>query len=63
MKVSDLFAVSIDELLSSHEELKEKVIKDSKHLAYPKLKFSFDVLFLAGVALMVMKIGVLIMNK
>lgn len=63
MKVSDLFGVSIDELLRSDEELKEKVIKDSKQLAYPKLKFTFDVLFLAGVALMVIKIGVLLMNR
>ena len=63
IKVSDLFGITIDELLRSDEELKEKVIKDSKQLAYPNLKFFFDVLFLIGIALLVIKIGVLILNK
>ncbi|MEQ2527815.1 helix-turn-helix domain-containing protein [Robertmurraya yapensis] len=63
IKVSDLFDVTIDELLKSDEELKEKVIKDSKQLAYPKLKFLFDCLFLLGVALLVIKLGVFLLNK
>lgn len=63
IKVSDLFGVTIDELLRSDEELTEKVIKDSKQLAHPKLKFMFDVLFLIGAALLVIKVGVLILNK
>ena len=63
IKVSDLFGVTIDELLRSDEELKQKVIKDSKQLAHPKLKFFFDVLFLIGVFLLVIKIGALILNK
>ena len=36
--LSDLFGITIDELLRSDEELKEKVIQDSKQLAYPKWK-------------------------
>lgn len=63
IKLSDLFGVTIDELLRSDEELKEKVIKDSKQLAYPKLKFTFDVVFLLGVALLIIKLGILILNK
>src|SRR5690606_30065055 len=35
IKVSDLFGVTIDELLRSDEELTKQVIKDSKQLAYP----------------------------
>ncbi|MFD1953158.1 helix-turn-helix domain-containing protein [Paenibacillus thailandensis] len=63
IKVSDLFGLTIDELLRSDEELTRKVIKDSKQLAYPKLKFTFDVLFLAGVVLLLIKLGVLLLNK
>ncbi|QGQ93895.1 XRE family transcriptional regulator [Paenibacillus psychroresistens] len=63
IKVSDLFGVTIDELLRSDEELTKKVIKDSKQLAHPKLKFIFDVLFLIGIALLVIKIGVIILKK
>lgn len=63
IKISDLFGLTIDELLRSDEELTKKVIKDSKQLAYPKVKFLFDLLFLLGIALMIIKIGFLILNK
>jgi len=63
INISDLFGVTIDELLRSDEELTKKVISDSKKLAYPRLKVLFDVLFLIGVALLVIKLGVLLLNK
>ncbi|MBB6731583.1 helix-turn-helix domain-containing protein [Cohnella zeiphila] len=63
LKVSDLFGVTVDELLRSDEELTKKVIKDGKKLAYPGLKSLFDVLFLLGVALLVVKLGVLLLNR
>jgi transcriptional regulator with XRE-family HTH domain len=63
IKLSDLFHVTIDELLRSDEELKEKVIKDSKQLAHPKLKFMFDVLFLLGVVLLIIKLGFILLTK
>ncbi|QBP41967.1 helix-turn-helix domain-containing protein [Paenisporosarcina antarctica] len=63
IKVSDLFGVTIDELLRSDEELKDKVIKDSKQLAHPNLKILFDSLFLIGFALMIIKISILLLNK
>ncbi|MFD2046542.1 helix-turn-helix domain-containing protein [Ornithinibacillus salinisoli] len=63
IKVSDLFGVTIDELLRSDEELTEKVINDSKQLAYPRLKFMFDVIFLIGIALLIIKLGALALNK
>src|SRR5699024_6929255 len=44
--LSDLFDITIDELLRSDEELKEKVIQDSKQLAHPNWKTFFDSLFL-----------------
>ncbi|CAM4056319.1 XRE family transcriptional regulator [Bacillus manliponensis] len=63
IKISDLFDVTIDELLRSDEELTNKVIKDSKQLAYPKLKFIFDVLILIGIVLLVIKISMLLLNQ
>ncbi|WP_237179246.1 hypothetical protein [Paenibacillus sp. MMS18-CY102] len=61
--MSDLFGVTIDELLRSDEALTKKVIKDGRQLAYPKLKFTFDVLFLIGVILLVIKLAFLALNK
>ena len=63
IKISDLFEVTIDELIRNDEELTKKVIQASRQLAYPKLKFTVDVLFLAGVALLVIKLVVLLLNK
>ncbi|GIQ69135.1 XRE family transcriptional regulator [Xylanibacillus composti] len=63
IKVSDLLGVTIDELLRSDEELTKKVIEDSKQLAYPRLKFAFDVVFLIGIGLLAVKIGAVLLNK
>ncbi|MEW9109027.1 MAG: helix-turn-helix transcriptional regulator [Cytobacillus gottheilii] len=63
IRLSDLFEISIDELLRSDEDLTEKVIKDSKQLAHPKLKFLFDVVFLIGFAFLILKIGIILLNK
>ena len=60
--LSDLFGITIDELLRSDEELKEKVIQDSKQLAYPKWKVLFDSVFLLGVFLLVSKIIIIALN-
>ncbi len=54
--LSDLFGITIDELLRSDEELKERVIQDSKQLAYPKWKTFFDSLFLLGAFLLLVKL-------
>ncbi|MGA9289803.1 MAG: helix-turn-helix transcriptional regulator [Anaerobacillus sp.] len=63
IKISDLLGITIDELLRSDEELTEKVIRDSQQLAHPKLKFLFDVLFLIGVVLLIIKIGIVLLMK
>ncbi len=60
--LSDLFGITIDELLRSDEELKEKVIKDSKQLAHPKWKAFFDTLFILGVLLLVAKLIIFGLN-
>ncbi|GAB6445740.1 MULTISPECIES: helix-turn-helix domain-containing protein [Bacillus] len=61
--LSDLFGITIDELLRSDEELTQKVIEDSKQLAYPKWKVFFDSLFMMGVFLFLTKIVVWMLNK
>ncbi|MED3086291.1 helix-turn-helix domain-containing protein [Bacillus toyonensis] len=61
--LSELFGITIDELLRSDEELTQKVIEDSKQLAYPKWKVFFDSLFMMGVFLFVTKIIVWMLNK
>lgn len=63
IKISDLFGLTIDELLRSDDELTKKVIKESKQLAHPTLKAMFDVLFLIGVVLLIVKLVVLALNK
>ena len=61
--LSDLFGITIDELLRSDEELTQKVIEDSKQLAHPKRKVFFDSLFMLGVFLFITKIVVWMLNK
>ncbi|EEL77701.1 helix-turn-helix transcriptional regulator [Bacillus cereus] len=61
--LSDLFGITIDELLRSDEELTQKIIEDSKRLAYPKWKVFFDSLFMIGVFLFIAKIVVWMLNK
>ncbi len=61
--LSDLFGITIDELLRSDEELTQKVIEDSKQLAYPKWTVFFDSLFMMGVFLFITKIVVWMLNK
>jgi len=60
--LSDLFGITIDEMLRSDKELKEKVIQDSKKLAYPKWKVFFDSVFLLGVFLFVVKLIIFGLN-
>ncbi|MEI5889936.1 XRE family transcriptional regulator [Bacillus cereus] len=61
--LSDLFGITIDELLRSDEDLTQKVIEDSKQLAHPKWKVFFDSLFMLGVFLFITKIVVWMLNK
>lgn len=63
IKISDLLGVTIDELLRSDEELTHNVIKESRKLAYPKLKYAADVLFLFGVLALGIKLVVLLLNQ
>jgi len=63
IKISDLFGVTIDELLRSDEKLTQKVIRDSRKLAYPRLKFAFDCLTVIGIIVLLVKIAAVIVSK
>lgn len=60
--LSDLFGITIDELLRSDDELKQKVIQDSRQLAHPKWKVFFDSLFMLGVFLLIAKLVMVGLN-
>ena len=62
IELSNLFGITIDEMLRSDEELTEKVIKDSKKLAYPKWKTFFDSVFMLGAFLLLAKLIILGLN-
>ncbi|WP_066399893.1 helix-turn-helix domain-containing protein [Cytobacillus eiseniae] len=60
--LSDLFGITIDEMLRSDGELKEKVIRDSKQLAHPKWKAFFDSMIMVGAILLVAKLIIIGLN-
>lgn len=62
IELSDLFGITIDEMLRSDKELTEQVIQDSKKLAYPKWKTFFDSVFLLGLLLIVAKLIIFGLN-
>lgn len=63
IKLSEVFDITIDELLKGDDHLKEKIIEDGKQLAYPKLKLFFDILLVIGLFLVIAKISLIIGNK
>lgn len=62
IELSDLFGITIDEMLRSDKELKEQVIQSSKKLAYPKWKTFFDSVFMLGAFLLLAKLIILGLN-
>ncbi len=48
IQLSDLFGITIDDFLRSDERLENKIIDDSKNLAYPNLKKLFEALLILG---------------
>lgn len=60
--LSDLFGITVDEMLRSDKELKEKVIRDSKKLAHPKWKAFFDSLVFLGVLFLIAKLIIVGLN-
>ncbi|MFS0661917.1 helix-turn-helix transcriptional regulator [Niallia alba] len=63
IKISDIFDITLDELVKGDNSLKEKIIKDSQVLAYPRWKFFFDILLIIGLFIVLGKLCILIGNK
>lgn len=61
--ISDLLHITVDELLRSDAELKNKVIRDSKQLAHPKWKLTFDIVLTIGALIMITKLILVILMK
>lgn len=62
IELSDLFDITIDEMLRSDNKLTEQVIQDSKKLAYPKWKTFFDSVFMLGVFVLLAKLIIFGLN-
>jgi transcriptional regulator with XRE-family HTH domain len=63
IKLSDLFDITLDALVKEDHSLKEKLIKDSQKLVYPRWKLFFDILLIIGFLIILAKIFIVIGNK
>lgn len=63
LNISEIFNVTVDELLKGDDYLKNKIIQDSKNLKYPKWKSFFDILIFIGLIFIIAKIIVFIITK
>lgn len=63
LKISEIFNITVDELLKGDDYLKNKIIQDSKNLKYPKWKSFFDILIIIGLIFIVAKIVIFIVTK
>ncbi|MDQ7143914.1 helix-turn-helix transcriptional regulator, partial [Mammaliicoccus lentus] len=63
LKISEIFNVTVDELLKGDDYLKNKIIQDSKKLKYPKWKSFFDILTFIGLIFIIAKIIIFIITK
>lgn len=61
--LSYIFGVSLDNLLKNDVDLKEKIIKDSKKLKYPKLKMLFDIVYLIGIIAVILGLPVFLLSS
>lgn len=61
LQLSDLFGVTVDELLRDDERLKKEIVKGSEKVKHPRWVSFFEWVFLTGAALLLTKatIGVL----
>lgn len=63
IKLSDLFDITLDALVKEDHSLKEKLIKDSQKLVYPRWKLFFDILLIIGFLIILAKIFIVMGNK
>jgi transcriptional regulator with XRE-family HTH domain len=63
IRLSELFNVSIDEFLKDDAHLKNSVVRDGEKTRYPRLQLFFGGIFMAGAAIIVIKIVAIILIK
>lgn len=63
LQLSELFDVSIDELLKGDDYLKNKIVRDGENITHPRIKLFFDWLFITGVVLMLLRVGATILVR
>ncbi len=63
IKLSDMFDVSVDELLKNDEQLKTRIVKDGERIAHPRLKALFDWIFVVGLTLIVVRLSIYAWSK
>lgn len=63
LKISELFNITVDELLKGDGYLKDKIIQDGKKMKYPKWYSFFDILIFIGLIFVFLKLGIIVFSK
>lgn len=63
IKLSDIFEISLDELLKGDDGLTKEIIKEGKQLKYPILNNAIDLIGLIGILILVGKMSLFLLNK
>ncbi|WP_079473941.1 helix-turn-helix domain-containing protein [Marinococcus halophilus] len=56
LQLSEIFNITVDELLKGDDYLKNKIIQDSKSLKHPRLKAFFDIVLVVGLLFIILKL-------
>ncbi|PTJ62023.1 helix-turn-helix domain-containing protein [Mammaliicoccus sciuri] len=63
LEISEIFNITVDELLKGDDYLKDKIIQDSRKLKYPKWVVFFDILTLIGLIIIISKLVIFVTVK
>lgn len=63
LKLSDIFQITLDELLKGDDYLTEEIVKKGKQLKYPVFNNVIDAIGLLGIIVLIGKVGVLLVNR
>lgn len=63
LKLSDIFKISLDELLKGDDDLTEEIVQKGRQLKYPLLKDLNDAIGLLGIIILIGKVSILLLNK
>lgn len=63
IKLSDIFRITLDELLKGDDFLTKEIVKKGKQLKYPILNNVIDLIGLIGILILISKLSILLLNK